>query len=469
MQTENIPEASGGRLTLATKINYGIGTVGKSLSNGLSGRLQYYLLAVLRIDKRLLAPMFVAGRIWDGINDMLMGAVIDNTRTKWGKFRPWIAIGAVTNALMMIGIFGGPGPLLHRPIALFAYITTMFLLCDATYTMVDVGYWAMIPALSSNPNERDQISMVPRIFAGVFGLATAFNMQIIKFLGGGDEIVGFRWFAVISSVIYVITSLYSAAVVKEPYVALPSEQKEKIRIWETIKVLLRNRQALVILVIMLLFNLAANLTNGTAIYYFRFVVGSDTQLGIYSILMGFAPGIGMVLFPMLTARVNRKKVYTAAYILPCIGYAGMAAANIILPGQFIPLAAATLVGFVGYGFMSIMQSVMLADAVDYGEYQNGARNEGVIFCTLTMLSKLAWAANDVVTLAVFSIVKFGGEHAMEATPAAVKGIAALMYILPPIALAFSYAFYRLSYKLTPERMAEIREALEARKAEAAAE
>jgi len=83
-----------------------------------------------------------------------------------------------------------------------------------------------------------------------------------------------------------------------------------------------------------------------------------------------------------------------------------------------------------------------------------------------MLSKLAWAANDLVTLAVFSVVRFGGEDAMTATPAAVKGIAALMYVLPPVALVLSYTFYRLLYKLTPERMAEIRETLEARKAEA---
>jgi len=453
------------RLTLATKINYGVGTVGKSLSNGLSGRLQYYLLFVLRLDKRLLAAMFLAGRIWDGVNDMLMGAIIDNTRTKWGKFRPWIAIGAVTNAIMMIGIFGGPGPLLGRPMLLFAYITTMFLLCDATYTMVDVGYWAMIPALSSSPGERDQISMIPRIFAGVLGVATAFNMQIIGWLGKGDELAGFRWFAAISSVIYVMTSLYGAATVKEHNVALPGEKKEKQGIWETVLVLLRNKQALVILLVMLLFNLASNLTNAVSIYYFRFVVENDTQFGIYNILMGFAPGIGMVAFPLLTKWFDRKKVYTWAYILPCAGYAGMAAANILLPGQFIPLAAATLFGFIGYGFMSIMQGVMLADAVDYGEYQNGARNEGIIFSTLTMLSKLAWAANDLIVLAVFSAVKFGGQDAVVATPAAVKGISMLMYILPPVALVLSYVFYRLLYKLTPERMAEIREVLEARKTE----
>jgi len=260
-----------------------------------------------------------------------------------------------------------------------------------------------------------------------------------------------------------MTSLYGAALVKEPFVALPTEKKERVGAWEALRILGRNRQALVIVLVMLLFNLASNLTNGVAIYYFRFVVRNDTQFGIYNILLGLAPGLGLVTFPFLTARCKRANVYTAAYALPLAGYAGMALANRLLPGQFIPLAAATFAGFFGYRFMHIMQSVMLADAVDYGELETGARNEGIIFCTLTMLSKLAGAANDLVTLAVFSIVKFGGQDAVAVTPAAVKGISALMYVLPPIALVLSYLSYRLLYRLTPERMAGVREALEIRR------
>ena len=471
METETItmPEetATERKLTLATKINYGVGAIGKSFSNGLSGRLQYYLLTVLHLDKRLLMPMFAIGRIWDGVNDLMMGTMIDNTRTKWGKFRPWIVIGSITNAIMMAGIFGAPAPLQGRPMGMFAYITVMFLLCDMTYTMVDVGYWAMIPALSSTPKDRDQIATIPRIFGGILGVATSFNMTIIGWLGGGDDIVGFRRFAVLTSVIYVMTSVYSAALVKEPNIALPSEEKKKLGILDALKVLIHNKQALVIVAVMLLFNLAANLTNGVSTYYFMNVIGSETQLGIFGIIPGIANGIGLVAFPFLTARIGRKKVYGIAYLLPLIGYAGMAAADILMPKQFIPLAVSTLVGFIGYGFMSIMQSVMLADAVDYGEYQTGERNEGVIFCTLTMLSKLAGAANDVVTLAVFSIVKFGGQDAVVVTPAAEKGISALMYILPVIALVLSYAFYRLMYQLSPEKMDEVRLALGERKKMAA--
>ena len=463
------------RLTWATKINYGIGTTGKSLSNGLSSRLQYYLLTVLHMNRGLQGPLLVIGRIWDGLNDLIMGMVVDNTRTKWGKFRPWIAIGALTNSLVMVGLFGGPAALRENQAALFGYITVLWLLWDMTYTMVDVAYWSMIPALSSSPKERDQISTIPRIFAGVFAVATAFNIQIIDFLGKGDEFTGFRRFAIITSIIYVITSLYSAAFVREPKLALPrhlgmpNEKKETIGLGKAVSILVHNKQALVVTAVMILFNLAANMTNGVAIYYFRFVVENDTQFSFFNILTGLSSGIGMFGFPFLTKRFDRKKVYALAFALPCIGCAGMALANLALRGQFLPLIAAAFAGHIGYGLMGVMQNVMLADSVDYGEFETGIRNEGIIFCTLTMLSKLAGALNDMVSLATFSAVRFGGQDAVTATPAAVKGIACLMYVFPPIALAISFALYKALYKLSPGRMEEIHGALEERRQRAAQE
>lgn len=456
------------RLSWATKINYGIMISGRSLSNGLSGRLQYYLTTVLHLSRGLQGPVLVIGRIWDGLNDLLMGTIVDNTRTKWGKFRPWIAIGAVTNALVMVGLYGAPGSLLGSQGALFAYTAVMWLLYDMTYTMVDVAYWSMVPALAFTPKERDQVSTIPRIFGGLFGVATAFNMQIIKFLGGGDEFVGFRRFAILTSIIYVITSLYGTMTVREPKIAVPTEEKkETIGLRKSFSILLRNRQALVAVAVMILFNLAANLTNNTAIYYFRHVVENDTQFGFFNILMGVSSGVGMFGFPFYTRWFDRKKVYTAAFILPCLGCAGMALAGKVAPGSFFPFAAALFAGHIGYGLMGVMQNVMLADSVDYGEHETGQRNEGIIFCTLTMLSKLAGALCDLVMLAVFSIVKFGGQDAVTATPGAVKGIAWLMYGFSPIILALSFAVYITLYKLTPQRMEEIRGALERRKLEKA--
>jgi len=460
---EQIPESPEAQLSWATKINYGIGITGRFLSNGLSNRLQYYLLTVLRMDRGLQGPLLVAGRIWDGLNDLIMGTVVDNTRSKWGKFRPWWAIGTVTNALVMVGLFGGPAGLRGNPMAQFAYILVMWLLWDATYTMVDVAYWSMIPALTSSPKERDQIATIPRLFGGAFAVFTAFNITIINFLGKGDEFLGFRYFAVLSSAVFMITSLYGAATVREPKIALPEEKKESIGLGKAISILWHNKQALVVVVVFVLFNLANNLTLGAAIYYFRFVVKNDLQFALMQIIGSFSSALGMFGFSFFTRWFSRKKVYTAAFALPVAGSLLFGVANRYIYGALPPMVAAIFVGQIGYGLMGVMQNVMLADSVDYGEAQTGQRNEGVIFCTLTMLVKLAQALNDLVSLAVFSIVRFGGQDAVTATPEAVRGISWLLYVLPPIAMAMSFAVYAGFYKLHPEKMAEIREVLEARK------
>ena len=455
-----------------TKISYGIGATGKGLSYGVYGKLEIFLLTVLRIDKKLLMPLFFLEKIFDGVNDMLMGIIIDNTYTKWGKFRPWCFIGAVTNALMVVATFGPPDALRSHPVWLFVYIAFFYVMWDITYTPVDVAYYAMIPALSSSPKERDQFATIPRLFSGIVGIPMAFAMVLVERLGDGEgqDAWGSGLFrlALITSVIYVITSTYSAIMTKEHNIAPPppKAQRVKFSLGDALRILWNNKQVMVIVGVMILFNMANNLTNGAGGYYLLFVAKNTAQEGMLNLLKGAANGVGLFLFPVISGWLGRKKVYSGTLLLPCLGYIAMAIVTYTVPAQsiFIPLAAATFATCIGYGSMSVMQSVMLADGVDYGEYETGHRNEGIIFSMLTMLSKLAWAFSSLATMITFSVVKFGGQDAVEATPLAQKGISFLMFILPPILLLAAFALYRGGYKLTPERMAQVKDELEARKA-----
>ena len=148
------------RLTWRSKIGYGVGTIGKSMSYGLaSGCISYWFLSGLGLSPAFLGVMLFVARLWDGVNDLLMGAIIDSTRTKWGKFRPWMVIGAVTNAAVTVLLFTNPG---FRGVGLYVYATVCFDLWDMTYTMIDVSYWAMIPALTLDSHDRDQVSKIGR-------------------------------------------------------------------------------------------------------------------------------------------------------------------------------------------------------------------------------------------------------------------------------------------------------------------
>lgn len=434
------------RLSWGKKIGYGTGTLGKSLSYGLAnGFIMLYFVSVLRLDTGFLAVMFFLARIWDGVNDLVMGAIIDSTKSKMGKFRPWIITGAVLNAFAVVALFYSPG---FIGIGLYIYATLVYLLWDATYTMVDVGYWAMIPALTLDSGERDQVSMIPRIFGGAMGIIGAFTLQIVDKLGGQTVNGGFLMYAIVTGVAYIVTAAICVAVTKERILPAAPKQ-EKFSLIKSAKILFSNDQALVIVVIMILFNLAINLTNSVSVFYFKFVLNSQDKYSFFSILLGAAQTIGLFGFPFFSKWFGRDRVYKYSMVLPCIGYMLMACVNALLGGAYVPFLVAAFVMSIGFGSMSVMQNVMLADAVDYGEWKTGERSDGVIFSMLTFLSKVATALSMFITLIGFKIVGFGGEDATYATPQAVKCIETVMFIIPPIILLLALLTYVKKFKLKP--------------------
>ena len=456
----------------ATKINYGIGITGRSVANGFTGRLQYYTTTIIGMHHEHVAPLMIFGQAFDGLSDLIMGTIIDNTRSRWGKFRPWWALGTLTNAIVTVLLFGVPATMAQNPAAgrTIAYVAVMWLLWDLTYTLVDVSYWSMIPDLAPPGKERDIVSMVPRIFSGIFGIAVAFNMNLVSFLGGGSfseasgdhMFAGFRYFAMVASALYLVTSLYGAAVVKEPNMALPDPNRVRPNplkaFVEALKILWGNKQTLTVVIVFILFNLGQNMTNGASIFFFRHVSQyTDNEFGTFNMAMGLASGIGMFVFPLATKYLGRKRFYKLAFVLPVVGCAGMFMFSQLMPGVFIPFLISMIVGHMGYGVMGIMQNVMLADTVDYGEWKTGQRNEGILFSTLTMLSKLAGLLGNAVGIGTQWTIRFGGRFGVPAVlnPFQINGIKLWMFGFSPIVLLIAYTIYTLFFKLHPARMEEI--------------
>ena len=186
---------------------------------------------------------------------------------------------------------------------------------------------------------------------------------------------------------------------------------------------------------------------------------------MFSILLGAAQAIGLFGFPFFSKWFGRNKVYVFSFILPCFGYFLMFLVNALLGGSFPFFAAAACVMSIGFGSMNVMQNVMLADAVDYGEWKNGQRNEGIIFSTLTFLSKIAAALSSMITMAGFSIVNFGGENATTATDEAVRCIKIIMFVLPPLIVIGALLIYLKWFKLKPDLVKRISDDIKSRRQE----
>ena len=174
------------KTTWREKIFYGVGATGLDLSYGMFySFLSYYLSSVLGLKEGFLLLLTPIARIWDGINDPMMGTIVDNTRTKFGKYRPWIVIGAVCNAVVLWLLFTKFG---MSGTGLYIYIGVMYILWGMTNTMADIPYWSMVPSFTSDPKDRNLVSTVARTFSGLGqGIITVATPIILPLLSKGTD------------------------------------------------------------------------------------------------------------------------------------------------------------------------------------------------------------------------------------------------------------------------------------------
>ena len=178
------------KLTWKEKLSYGFGALGKDMVCGLIFTFaMIYFTDVLKISAGFVGSLFFFAKFWDAVNDLGMGIIVDNTRTKWGKFRPWLLIGTIVNAVVFVCLFTNWG---LSGTSLYVFAAVMYVLWGMTYTIMDIPYWSMLPNLTKDKREREKLSVIPRIFASIGGslIVGGFGLQIIEFLGKGYAKIG---------------------------------------------------------------------------------------------------------------------------------------------------------------------------------------------------------------------------------------------------------------------------------------
>ena len=194
------------RLSGKEKFSYGLGAVGKDMVYMLSASyVLYYYQDILGVNAVIMGIILMAARIFDAFNDPIMGVIVAKTRTKWGKFRPWLLIGTILNAIVLYLMFAVPIGLDGK--GLVAYAAVAYIVWGVTYTMMDIPFWSMIPAFTEGGQEREGLSTLARSCAGVgSAIVTIITMMCVTALGkighegaSAKEIerYGFQWFALI--------------------------------------------------------------------------------------------------------------------------------------------------------------------------------------------------------------------------------------------------------------------------------
>ena len=445
------------KLSWRSKLSFGVGAFGKDLVYALVGNLfMFYLTDVRFVAPAFVGTLFMVARIWDAFNDPFMGMVVDNTRSKWGKFRPWIMIGTVLNAIVLALMFWNVD---FEGNTFLAFCAVLYILWGMTYTIDDIPYWSMVPALTDDENERSQVSAIPRLFASFAWLIVgSFGLKIIDPAGGGDRKIGFAYFAMMVSVIFVVCSAITVINCKEKVV---TKSAEKTTAKGMLHVLIANDQVKVILGIALFFNFSYQLSNSFSLYYFSYAIGIEALYPVYTGVAGIAQMAAQFTFPMVTKFIGRGKAFFLACFLPVAGFLLLFVVGIVAPSSIAAVGVSSAVVNYGIGFMLVFITVMLADVVDYGEYSLGTRNESILFSMQTFIVKFAGAFSGFVSGIGLTLI--GWKAGVTPGAGTIMGLKVIMIIIPAILSALCYVFYKSGYKLTGEFYNKMVRELRARK------
>ena len=438
---------------------YGVGAVGLALSYGMFySFLMIYLTDIVKLPIMFLIILTPIARIWDGINDPMMGSIVDNTKTKLGKYRPWVLIGSCSNALVLFLLFTNFG---LKGLPLYIYITVLYIAWGMTNTMADISYWSMVPSFTSDPEKRSVISTVARAFSGLGqGIVLigapialkAFSKNIEE--GQKYSASGFSIVAAICSCCLILFSLISMLHVKETQVVKPSGEKFSFK--KVFTVFKGNDQLRVFILFAMLSNTGYYMVSGVAVYFFNYVVGDGSKQSLFSTFGAVGSILGLLFLPIMMNFTSRRRTYQASLLMIIFGYLGM-----FLSFQFmnslILMNIFYLISSIGSGSMFVSQTVFLADIVDYGEVKMGSRNESVTFSMKGFLQKMAYTIQVIILLAGlgsnYSLVVQGAPGAdLNRVNVAIKS---MMLIIPALFFVASLLVFTLRFKLHGEYMESI--------------
>ncbi len=457
------------KTTWREKIFYGVGAIGLDISYGMFySFLSYYLSSVLGLKAGFLLLLTPIARIWDGINDPLMGTIVDNTKTKFGKYRPWILIGAASNAIVLFLLFTSFG---MSGMKLYIYIGVMYILWGMTNTMADIPYWSMIPSFTSDPKDRNMVSTVARTFSG-FGqglitIATPIILPLLsKDMRSNGDATGYSRWAGICAIALVTFSLICVISTKEKNVVYG--EKKKFSFKKIFEVLKNNDQLIIFMVVAMLSNAGWYLTSGTAVYYFRDVLEKPTAQSLFQTIGAVGSVLGLLVIPILSKWFDKKRIYQISLVMTMIGYVMMYITGPVLKIPIL-LDISYIFASTGIASMFVSQTIFLADIVDYGEYKNGERNESITFSMKGFLQKMAYTIQTIILFGGLGIMNYNSQitSATKQINAATKSaIGIIAFAIPPILMLLSLLIFSKKYKLYGELADKVHDyILEARSAD----
>lgn len=453
------------QIKLKEKIGYSFGDFASSMFWKLfSMFLMIYYTDVVELSPASVGTMFLLTRLWDGLNDPIMGIVSDRTRTSMGKFRPYLLWVAIPFGIIGVLTFSTPdlGP---SGKLIYAYVTyTMMMM---VYTAINVPYSSLMGVMTSDTKERTSLASFRFIGAysgGIFMTATVPYLLDFFKNSGSDDAQSYQYtvaiYAIIAAFFFIMTFLWTKERVK------PLEEKSSIK--KDLKDLAKNKQWFVMLgagISVLIFN---SLRDGSIMYYFKYFVKDQTLAffgevqwdklaGAYMTLWLVTNLIGVLLAKPASAKFGKKGTFIGAMI---IGFIFSVIFYWVDPNSVAMIFGLNIIIGLSSGIVLPLIWSMYADIADYSEWKTGRRATGLVFSSSSMSQKMGWTLGGAITGWLLSA--YGFEANAEQTIESLKGIRLMISIYPAVG-ALMAALFLLLYKLSDGFMEKITADLESRR------
>lgn len=447
------------KLTSKEKVSYGLGAVGKDMVYMLSaGYILYYYQDILGVSAIAMGVILMAARVFDAFNDPVMGIIVAKTRTRWGRFRPWLLIGTVLNAFVLYFMFAAP-PALDGS-GLVAYAAIAYVLWGVTYTMMDIPFWSMIPAFTDGGKERENLSTLARSCAGVgSAIVTIITMKCVYVLGQGNERAGFQRFALIVAALFVVFIGITCGNIREK----STVDVDSPSVGQMFKALIQNDQAMTVVISIVLINCSLYITSNLLIYFFKYDFGGVEWYNSYTLFNTFGGAVQilsmMIIFPLVRRFLSAIRVFYLSFAMAIGGYAVLLLFMLLNVTNIFALFFPAFFIFVAFGMLTVLTTVFLANTVDYGEWKNHRRDESVIFSMQTFVVKLASGVAALIASVCLTVSNLSSDtsaaEAVRAADSSVMGLRLAMTVLPIIGLLAAVFYFHKKYILTEEKLAEL--------------
>ena len=402
-------------------------------------------------------------RIAELFIDPFIGNTIDKTKTRWGKFKPWVLVGAFVAAISLAILFTDMGGLtVSNPMLYLVLFALIYLIMDVFYSAKDVAIWSMIPALSFDSHEREITATYARI-GSVFGaqMITAIVMPVVLYFslnenGGAGDGTGWFAFAVIGGGIATLGAVILGLGTKEETSAL-RENKTETSFKDVFSVLLKNDQLLWIAIAYLIYGLGVNIINNFNLYYFIYVLGDAKQfsfLGVINVIIGL---LAVALFPTLTMKFSRRRLFFGSVSVMLVGIILYALAG---TSVIMTLFAAGLFAL-PQPLIFLVVLMTITDTVEYGQLKLGHRDEALVLCVRPLVDKLAGAVTGgLIGITAIWVGMTSGATAATITPENLFNFKLVMFAAPFMLILIGTVIYRAKVTLTEAEHARIVEELE---------